>query len=137
MYFIWFRKCFCIFLFVSLQIRKMMLSHSQEMKSISRHFSVQFLEYDDSADRISSSILQQEKSKILTPNLKGLGRGQRTKMAQICQFACCMDNFRAAKIFNIANVVLESILLITTIVLAGTGLDNPIVSKKQNTEMLH
>ena len=57
MYFIWFRKCFCIFLFVSLQIRKMMLSHSQEMKSISRHFSVQFLEYDDSADRISSSIL--------------------------------------------------------------------------------
>ena len=58
-------------------------------------------------------------------------------MAQICQFACCMDNFRGAKIFNIANVVLESILLITTIVLAGTGLDNPIVSKKQNTEMLH
>ena len=58
-------------------------------------------------------------------------------MAQICQFACCMDNFRAAKIFNIANVVLESILLITTIVLAGTGLDNPNVSKKQNTEMLY
>ena len=115
----------------------MMLSNSQEMKSISRRFSVQFLEYDDSADRISSSILQQEKSKILTPNLKGLGRGQRTKMAQICQFACCMDNLRAAKILNIANVVLESILLITTIVLAGTGLDNPIVSNKQNTEMLH
>ena len=48
-----------------------------------------------------------------------------------------MDNLRAAKIFNIANVVLESILLITTIVLAGTGLDNPIESNKKNTEMLH
>ena len=101
--------------FVSLQVRKIMLSNYQEMKSISRRFSVQFLEYYDSADRISSSILQQEKSKILTPNLKGLGRGQRTKMAQICQFACCMDNLRAAKILNIANVVLESILLISRI----------------------
>ena len=58
-------------------------------------------------------------------------------MAQICQFACCMDNLRAAKILNIANVVLESILLITTIVLAGAGLDNPIVSNKQNTELLY
>ena len=48
-----------------------------------------------------------------------------------------MDNLRAAKILNVANVVLESILLITTIVLAGAGLDNPIVSNKQNTEMLH
>ena len=56
-------------------------------------------------------------------------------MAEFRQFACCMDNLRAAKIFNIANVVLESILLITTIALAGTGLDNPIVSNKQNTEM--
>ena len=45
-------------------------------------------------------------------------------MAEIRQFACCMDNLRAAKIFNIANIVLESLLLITTLVFLGILLDD-------------
>ena len=49
-------------------------------------------------------------------------------MAQIRQFACCMNNLRAAKIFNIANLVLESILLITTLVFVGIELGDPKVS---------
>ena len=46
------------------------------------------------------------------------------KMAEFRQFACCMDNLRAAKIFNIANIVLESLLLITTLVFLGILLDD-------------
>ena len=46
------------------------------------------------------------------------------EMAEIRQFACCMDNLRAAKIFNIANIVLESLLLITTLVFLGILLDD-------------
>ena len=50
------------------------------------------------------------------------------KMAHIPQFACCLDNLRAAKIFYIANMVLESILLITTLVFVGIEMGNPKVS---------
>ena len=45
-------------------------------------------------------------------------------MDEICQFACCMGNLKAAKIFNIANIVLESLLLITTLVFLGILLDD-------------
>ena len=35
-----------------------------------------------------------------------------------------MGNLKAAKIFNIANIVLESLLLITTLVFLGILLDD-------------
>ena len=69
---------------------------------------------------VSHSSVEKETNWFQTPKEEV----QIRKMAEIRQFACCMDNLRAAKIFNIANIVLESLLLITTLVFLGILLDD-------------
>ena len=69
---------------------------------------------------VSHSSVEKETNWFQTPKEEV----KTKKMAEIRQFACCMDNLRAAKIFNIANIVLESLLLITTLVFLGILLDD-------------
>ena len=70
---------------------------------------------------VSHSSVEKETNWFQTPKEQEV---KSKEMDEICQFACCMGNLKAAKIFNIANIVLESLLLITTLVLFGILLDD-------------